>query len=132
MHGHINSGQDNMTFGIIVKHYAHHNRSFKNWDTPKGKWISSKKQYDECMAREGMIPHEQAREIAHKRELEMVKSYDGIGDKAMELIKSVKKGKNGKIRLGGKQIDGLKEVGVKLSYPDWFCPSHYKPEGGFK
>lgn len=115
---------------IIVRKWEHYNKSFKNWDHPtKGKWINSKAQYDECMAREGMIPYEKAREISANREKQIAQSYNGISEKAKVLISSVNKGKNGKIKLSDKQIDGLKEVGAKLSLPDW-CPSHYK-SGGF-
>ena len=115
---------------IIVRKWEHYNRSFKNWDHPtKGKWINSKKEYMNAMAQEGMMPYEQAREVASNREKTIIKPYDGISKKAASLINSVSKGKNGKIKLSDRQIKGLKEVGAKLSMPDW-CPSHYQ-QGSF-
>jgi hypothetical protein len=47
-----------MTIGIVVKNYQHVNRSLPNWDTPNGKYISSKKQYDEEMAKGGFQPYD--------------------------------------------------------------------------
>jgi hypothetical protein len=42
----------------IIKNYEHINRSFGNWDTPNGKYISSKKQYQEEMAKGGFKPYD--------------------------------------------------------------------------
>ena len=44
---------------IIVKNYAHYNRALN-------KFISSKRDYNNEMARQGMIPFEQAKVIAEK------------------------------------------------------------------
>ena len=114
-----------MAFNIIVKNYEHINRSFRNWDTPKGKYIRTKKQYDEAMAREGMVPYEEGQRSAKKYEEALdKKKYGGLSPKASALLKSVHKDKKGKIRLSGKQVEGMKEVGVHFNVPDW-CPKHY-------
>ena len=120
-----------MSFGIVIKNYEHINRSFKNWDTPKGKYISSKRAYNEAMAREGMVPYEKAQQMVKDcNEKRDKQSYDGLSEKAANLIRSVHKGKNGKINLSDRQVNKLKEVGVKIELPDW-CPKHYSKSGGF-
>ena len=47
-----------MSIGIIVKRYEHINRSFGNWDTPKGKYISTRKQYENEMKKGGFVPYD--------------------------------------------------------------------------
>jgi len=38
---------------IIVKQYEHFNRSLPNWDSPKGKYISSRAHYEKELAKNG-------------------------------------------------------------------------------
>ena len=115
---------------IIVRKYEHFNRSFKHWDTPKGKYIRTKRQYNEAMAREGMVPYEEAKERVEKFDDKLNKStYGPLSRKADSLIRSVHGGKKGKIALSDRQIDAMKEVGVNFNA--LHCPKHYQKEGGF-
>ena len=43
---------------IIVKNWENINRSFSNWDTPTGKYISSKRQYESELAKGGFTPYD--------------------------------------------------------------------------
>ena len=110
---------------IKVKNYEHFNRSFPKWDTPKGKYIRSKKQYDEEMARGGFVSYDegQGRVEQHKNKKY---TYSDLSPKAQSIIKaaSLMRDKKGKIKCEGRLIDGMKEVGVKFSVPDWL-PKHY-------
>ena len=54
--------------GIHVKNYEHTNRALGNWDTPRGKYISSKKQYFNELAKQGMMPYEEATKITDLKE----------------------------------------------------------------
>jgi len=115
--------------GIIVKRYEHYNRSFKKWDSPKGRYISSRAEYEKAMKEEGLIPLEQAKVIAEKVQQEGREYPNKLSPKAMSLLRSVHKDKKGRIKLSDRQVDALKEVGAKVEMPDWL-PKHYK-EGGF-
>ena len=115
---------------IIVKNYSHFNRSFRKWDSPKGRYISSRADYDKAMKEEGMIPYEQAKEIAQKVQEQREEYPNKLSPKAMSLLTSVNVKKGGKINLSDRQVDKLQEIGVKVKLPDWL-PKHYQPEGGF-
>jgi hypothetical protein len=116
---------------IIVKKWEHFNKALGGWDSPKGKWISSKKQYDNECAKQGMIPYDKAKELVKKAEEKRERNdYGGLSKKAMSLITSVNHDKKGRIRLSDRQISTLKEVGATIEMPDW-CPTHYQEKGGF-
>ena len=116
---------------IIVKRWEHINSAFKNWDTPKGKYIRSKRHYYNVLKKSGLIPYEEACRIAEKNSVEKkwVPSKDCI-----EMMNSVmgKGDKNGKIVLGQhpKLVEAMKKKGMTFELPDW-CPKHYSKEGGF-
>jgi hypothetical protein len=119
-----------MSFGIIVKKYEHFNRSFKGWDSPKGKYIRSKRDYEEEMKRQGMIPQEVSDNYVDNLEKKLEENqYKGISKDAERLIRSVHKDRDGKIKLSDRQVDEMKKIGVKVELPDW-CPKHYKENGG--
>ena len=115
---------------IIVKKYQHFNRSFKKWDSPKGRYISSRSEYEKAMKEEGMIPYEQAKEIAECQQHKREEYPNKLSPKAMSLLTSVNVKKDGKIKLSDRQVDRLQEIGVKVKLPDWL-PKHYKEAGGF-
>lgn len=114
-----------MSFKIIVRNYEHTNRSFPNWDTPKGKYIRSKRQYEEEMKRGGFVDFEQGNRVAEQTN----KYLDNreLTPKAQAVIKAARlqTDRKGKIKPSDRLLDGMKEVGVKFSVPDW-CPRHYK------
>lgn len=113
---------------IIVKTYEHFNRSLPNWDTPKGKYIRSKKQYVEEMKKGGFVDYEQACRVAEQTNKNKVK-YRGLTPKAEALIKAASLQNRKNFKLSDKMIDGMKEIGVNF-YND-NVPKHYRDEGGF-
>jgi hypothetical protein len=96
-----------MTY-IIVKNYEHFNRSLPNWDSPKGKYIKNKKQYEEEMAKGGFKPYKET----SPKESKWIPSEDlkrTLGDfKQMADRK-------GKIHLGSKAIEKMKSMGVSFN-----------------
>jgi len=108
---------------IIVRHYEH-------WNSAMGIYIKSKKHYINEVSKRGFIPMEKAAEIAEKAKNKSMELGEP-SKKAMEIIRSAKNSadRNGNIKPGNRLIDGMKEVGVKFTVPNW-CPKHYK-EGGF-
>lgn len=115
---------------IIIKNYEHFNKALPNWNSPKGRYISSKAHYEKVLSAEGFISKDKADVIAENvRNKRNQDKYDKLSPQAMELLQSVNKDKKGRIHLSGKQIDGLQKLGATLKIPDW-CPRHYK-EGGY-
>ena len=112
-------------FNIIVKKYTHFNRSFKHWDTPKGKLIRSKAHYEEEMKRGGFVGYEEGSRIAEQTY--NYNNYKRLSSEAQDVIKAARlqSDRKGNIKPSEKLIDGMKRVGVKFNIPDW-CPRHYK------
>ena len=111
-----------MSVTIICKKWDHYNRAL-------GKYINTKRQYDNEMAKQGMVSFEKGKELAEKHKRDTHKPYDRPSEKAMALIRSFESqrpghNKNGKIRLNPQQIQGMKELGVS------FDPKFRPPEGG--
>ena len=83
---------------IIVKKYEHYNRSM-------GKYINSKKQYDEEMARGGYVPFD----VAEKT--------PDIRDKQMKWVPSADLKKTlgeiqGQKEVGGRLVEKMKDMGI--------------------
>ena len=121
-----------MSFGIIVKNYAHINKSFKGWDTPQGKIIRSKEHYERTMAEQGMVSFEQAEEIAEKARQTRIKPYK-VSEKSLAIINAAKQSadRKGNVKLSDRTIDALiqkKAIGKKVP-SHMNLPSHY--QGGF-
>lgn len=116
---------------IIVKQYEHFNRSLGNWDSPKGKYISSRAQYEKEMTKQGFVPFEQAESM----KCDTHKPYNGISEKAMKVCIAAKDqaDKNGKLMIGSRLKKGMESVGVSFNYYDKL-PAHYNDiaKGGFK
>ena len=100
-----------MAVAIIVKKWEHYNRSFSNWDTPYGKYIGSKKQYDEEMAKGGFVPY---REVSPKVN-KWVPSVD---------LKKTLGEIQGQKEVGGRLIDKMKSMGI--SFNPKFIPKDLK------
>lgn len=111
---------------IIVKNYEHVNRSLPNWNTPKGKYINSRKQYEEEMKKGGFVDYEHGSRIAEQNNINK-DTYTALSLEAENVIKAARliKDRKGNIKPGSRLIDGMKKVGVKFNVPDW-CPKHYK------
>ena len=104
---------------IVVRNYDHINRSLGNWDTPKGKRITSKKHYESELKKQDMVSSEKAQELKAKYDQEH-KRKDYKPDKETREFYNYVKGtadKNGKVKLGGKALEFMKSKGVKFVSP---------------
>lgn len=97
---------------IIIKRYEHFNKALPNWDSPHGKYISSRAHYEKELAKGGFVPFEKA----EKMKVDTHKPYDGISDKAMKVCLAAKSmaDKKGNIRIGSRLQKGMEEVGVSF------------------
>jgi len=116
--------------GIIVKQYEHHNRAFAGWDSPQGKYISSKADYQRELDRQGMITCEDAEKQglnsgAKRHEYEITKE-------TQQLIENVRLTaySKGNIKPGDKAIDALTSKQPK--YNPQALPSSLPTEGGIE
>ena len=101
---------------IIVKDYEHFNKAFKSWDTPKGKYIRTKHEYNEAMKREGFVSQERAEQLYEKRTRKRQETHKRkLSRKARDIIRSAKPDKNGKVKLGTRQIKALEEMGIEFN-----------------
>ena len=95
---------------INVKSYEHFNRSFKDWDSPNGKYISSKAHYERTLAEQNMMTHEQL----EKRGVYKKPQHKGykLSHKAKALMESIKQrtDSKGNVKLSGRQLDALHNV----------------------
>ena len=109
---------------IIVKNYEHYNKAM-------GKYITSKKHYEQEMVRGGYIPFEKAQQLAESAKQRETKKYDGLSEKTMRFLHQVKDmaDKKGNIKAGSRFVEGLKEQGVKLDCQYDKLPKSY--QGGF-
>lgn len=83
---------------ISIKNYEHVNRSFKNWNTPQGRYIKNKDDYDRAMKEEGMITAEESESKVKK-----LKDYN-LSHDAEEIIRESRN----KIKSGGLKLsDGI-------------------------
>ena len=108
--------------GIIVKKYEHFNRSLGNWDSPKGKYIGSKAQYEKELAKQGFVSFEEA----EKMKTNPHKEYKGISVKAMEVCKAAKDmaDRKGNLRIGTRLQKAMESVGVSFDMDK--LPKHYQ------
>lgn len=99
--------------------YDHFNRALN-------KRIRNKRQYQNEMKRQGLIPFEQAEEIAKKVREERHKDYKPTKE-TERFLHNISKDKNGKVKLSGRQIEYMEKVGVNFKRPEYLGT-----EGGWK
>jgi hypothetical protein len=110
---------------IIVKNYQHYNRAL-------GKYISTKKQYDEEMRKGGYVSFEEGERLAELARGRDIKKYDGLSTNKMRFLNRTKDraDKNGNIRVDDGFVKDVKEnSGIKLDINYDKLPKHY--QGGF-
>lgn len=110
---------------IIVKKWEHYNRAL-------GKYIKSKRHYIEEMKKGGFVSYDEGCRLAEQAQSKNRKAYKGLSPKAEAIVKSAQmtRDSKGRVKVGNRMIDAMKEVGVRFEVPDW-CPKHYKEQGGF-
>jgi len=108
---------------IIVKNWEHHNRGLPNWDSKKGKYISSKRQYVEECKRAGLVQYAEPSE----KKVRLKPSSETIA-----FLNSVKNrtDKNGKVNLSSSQINYMIKIGAIKDRDKIKYPTDYK-KGGF-
>jgi len=92
---------------IIIKNYEHFNTALPNWDTPKGKYIRTKEQYDRAVKEAGMVKY------TGEEKSPKLKDYE-LSSKSRAIIASVKgkADKRGNVKLSDREIDALKSMGA--------------------
>jgi hypothetical protein len=108
---------------IIVKDYTHFNHALPNWNSRKGRYISSKKQYVEECKRAGLEPYKEPSE----KKSELKPSPETIS-----FLNSVKNrtDSKGNVKLSGNQINYMIKIGAIKDRDKIKYPTDYK-KGGF-
>ena len=108
---------------IHVKNYEHFNKAFKNWDTPQGKYIGNKSDYEKALKEEGMVSTKEADRLGLNKAPKR-KEYK-ISRDALDLIESVKAtvGKDGKVHPGDRAIEKLRN---QFKYNPEALPEEYR------
>jgi len=105
--------------GIIVKNYEHYNRSFANWDTPYGKYISSRADYEREMAKQGMV---KANEEIKEASTPYVFSKDG-----QALLEAGKNAADSKGNIDISKLSDMAKAKVATkAYDRSALPQHYQ------
>ena len=109
---------------IIVRKYEHYNRAMD-------KYISSKKHYEEEMAKGGYVSYEKAEQMAELARERNKKQYNGLSEKTMKFLNEVKQtaDRKGNIRVSDRFVEGLRDNGVKVDCQYDKLPKSYR--GGF-
>ena len=108
---------------IIVKNWEHHNRGLPNWNSKKGRYISSKKQYTEECKRAGLVSYREP--LEKKSELKPSKE-------TIAFLNSVKNrtDSKGNVKLSGNQVNYMIKIGAIKDRDKIKYPTDYK-KGGF-
>lgn len=115
---------------IIIKNYEHYNRSLPNWHCSKGRYISSKSQYERECRDAGLVPYESIDAPEQKR--------PGHSKDTVEFLEHMqrKADKKGNVSLSDNEIrfmvgkGAIKSQEQKDAYAK-FLPKHYQDIGGF-
>ena len=119
---------------IFDKHFHRMTRriedhQFRHYNHSIGMYIYSKEHLRYEMKKRRMLPYDACEQLADNWQKEHPqKPYDEISPKAMNIIRSLKQSadKYGNLRLGGRAIDKLKEIGAIQGNA-----VNYGPTGGF-
>lgn len=111
---------------IIVKNYTHFNKALPSWDSPKGRYISSKKQYVEECKKAGLVPYSEP----HFDKPKLKPSKDTLS--LLSYANSIKD-KKGNVKLSDRAINKMIEKGIIKDRDKYsrYLPKHYSKIGGF-
>jgi Cdc6-like AAA superfamily ATPase len=116
---------------IIIRNYEHINRSLPNWNTPTGRYIRNKDEYDRAMKESGMVSYEvmQQRAAENKnKESKYVPSNRALGIVRHAIEKADKKGN---VKLDERAIDALKRMNALKPKPKYVPKVTNSAKGGF-
>ena len=93
--------------------------NYEGYNRALGKYISTKRQYENEMQRQGMVSQEKGEELARKAKERNQKPYV-LGDKTKDLLTYANsiKDRKGNIKLGDRAIDAMKKMGMKFERPN--------------
>lgn len=118
---------------IIIRNWEHFNTALPNWNSPKGRYIRTKDEYDRACKEAGMISYDemQRRVESNKNKRTEYKP----SEKALAIMRHAMDhaDKKGNVKLSGRAIEGLKEMkALKPKIPSYMqLPSAYSGKGGF-
>lgn len=98
----------------LVKNFGHlEDHQYRHYNSALGCFVEGKEHFRKLMSQGKFIPYEKACRIAEEHDCHKRKDYK-ISENALSIIQSVKltKDKNGNIKLGGRAIKALEEMGV--------------------
>lgn len=94
---------------VIVKKWEHYNKAL-------GKHIPSKRAYNEEMKRQGMVSFDKGKQMAQDARERSRRPYK-VDNETYKFMNSLNADKNGKVKLGSKQLDYMKKIGVSFQRP---------------
>jgi hypothetical protein len=94
---------------ILIKNYEHINRSFPNWDTPQGKYIKSRKHYEEELSKGGFKPYDGSGRAEQKK----WQPSDNL-QRNINQLKS-RADKKGNLKVDDGMVRQLKDMGVSFN-----------------
>ena len=112
--------------------YINTYKGYQGYNHALGKYIRSKRHYEEEMKAQGAIPYEQAQEIVRNRE-EKRKQYSTSAD-AHAILEACKPhtDKDGNVKMPDRAVDALKKMGTTFERG---LPEKYRnldvEQGGF-
>ena len=96
---------------IIIKNYEHVNRSLPNWDTPNGKYIGSRKQYENELKKSGLEPYNGRGQPTHKKWVPSQDLHRALG----EVKAAADRRGNINLSTHGRLVDKMKKMGVSFN-----------------
>jgi hypothetical protein len=98
---------------IVKKDISHYNRILQ-------KYIKTRKQYDDELKKQGMVPYEQGADMAERARQRQHKDYRPT-DETRRFLYEVQSGadKNGHVKLSGRQLEYMERIGVNFKRPEF-------------
>ena len=117
---------------IIVKKYEHLNTALPHWDTPRGKLIRTKAQYENELKKNGMVSLEKGEAIAQSVRSRREADKYSPSVRSLELMREIKStaDRKGNVRLSDRQIDAMKAGGMRFG--EKLRAVACRTEGGFR
>lgn len=105
---------------IVKKDIKHYNRALN-------KNITTRKQYNEEMKRQGMVSQEKGDYLAEQAKAKLMKPYK-LNNETEKFLKGVKmSSRDGKVKLSGRELAYMEKIGVSFNKP-----KERGIEGGFE
>lgn len=99
----------------LNKHFGHlEDHEYRHYNSSLGCFVEGKEHFKKLLARGKYIPYELAQKYAEEYDRNQPKRSTKLSKKAQDIINSVKltADKKGNIKLGGRAIKALKEIGA--------------------